>query len=121
MPAGYFDEEAAGRSCSNVDIFGVTGVEPALMGASTGGDVDRLKLDSIEGLAVCGGESSCPNLPPTGEADRPFVDTEEMEEFIVYCKTDSGDALLRLLSDLGGLAGDAPSELFEEAPACPIR
>lgn len=77
---------------------------------STVGAVDKFRFDSIADRLAGGGEVSSP-----------LIDEEEVDAtadaVMVYCSTDSGEALLRRLSDLGGRAGEAPrEELFEEAP-----
>lgn len=81
------------------------------MEASAGGDdVDRLRLDSIEDRRAGGGDAG--SEPFAGD-----VADEMVGEVMVYCNTDSGEALLRRLSDFGGRAGDAPrEELLDEAP-----
>lgn len=118
-----FPVEKAGDDPSWKDsTFGVTGVEPAFIDGRTGEELAMLKFDSLEDLVAAVEVDAV----GTGDsAPAAMVDIEEDEgtggdaagDDIVYWRTDSGDALLRLLSDLGGLAGDAPiEELFEEAP-----
>lgn len=100
----------------NDAILGVTGVEPAFMEASTGGEVDRLRFDSTD-ERLAGGDGNSPifngEAPDEEEAAARGVDGLILE----YCSIDSGDALLRLRSDFMGRAGEAPrEELLEEAP-----
>jgi len=65
---------------------------------------------------LAGGEDTSPYLLFDGAEG----DEGPAGELMVYWRTDSGEALLRLLSDFGGRAGEAPrEELFDDAPGLP--